>query len=110
MESKRTHGHEDGLMVGCGSHGADTVDTSGEATSNSCGEPTLPITSVVDTLEELEDSWVGWGGLAEGVEGLDCDVSVTNDNAALELLGRGVVGGGWVGERASNEVGNLNVD
>jgi hypothetical protein len=97
-------------MVRRRSHGADTVDTSWETTRNGSGEPALPITSIVDTLEELEDSWVGWGGGTERADFLDCDVSVAHNVAALELLGCGVVREGCVGERTGNEIGDLDVD
>lgn len=45
-------GHDHGLMVGSGCHGAETIITGREAAGDVGGEKTLSIPGVVDTLEE----------------------------------------------------------
>lgn len=105
-----TYGHENGLMVGRRGHGANTVDTCGKTTGNSSRETAVSITLIVDTLKEGEGGWIGWGGCIEGTDGLNSDVSVADDIATLKFLGSTVVRCIGVGEGASYEVENLDID
>ncbi len=92
-------------------HGADTVETGGETSSDSSLKQTLSIAVVIDTLEKGEGLRVGSLLRCQVVaEILDSDVAVTNDLATLELLRCGVVGGQGIGEGSSNQVGELHLD
>jgi hypothetical protein len=95
-------------MVGCRVHGADTVESSGETSSDSSFEEAIAVAIIVDTLEEVECLWV-WavGGSQVIAKILDGNVAMTNDVAALQVLWCGVVSGLSIGERASNQVGDL---
>ena len=105
------NGHENKLMVGRGSHSADAVVASRKSSGNSCREPTVAITSIVDSLEEGKLSSIERSGGVQGVaEILDSDVGVAEDLATLELLWRGVVGGISVGEGSGYEVCHLDFD
>ena len=105
-------GHQDGLVVGGGEHGADTVIAGGQTTSDGSGEETVAVAGIVDALEEDEAG--GVKGLVRGqraAQVLDSDVSVANDVAlAIEVLGGGVVGALSVSERARGEVVDLDLD
>lgn len=99
-------------MVLGGGQSADTEVTGGETTSDISGEETLSVTSVVDTLEEGELSWVRRSGGVERVtQILNSDVGVS-DNLTLtvELLRSRVVGGIGVGEGTGLQVLSLDSD
>lgn len=98
-------------MVGRPGHGADAVVASRQATGDRRGEGALAVAGVVDTLEEGELGRVeGRGGGQRVAQVLDGDVGVSDDVAAAELLGRGVVRAVRVGEGAQLHVGDLDGD
>lgn len=99
-------------MVGSTGHGADTVVTGGETTSDSSAQASVAVSGVVDTLEEGKLGSVEGLVRSDGVAHvLDGDVSVANDIASIsELLGRGVVGVVGVGEGAKVHVCDLHVN
>ena len=71
----------------------------------------MSITSVVDTLEESECSWVWRGGRIEAVsKSLDGDVSVANNLSILEGLRSSIVGNIRISEGTSLEICYLKVD
>jgi hypothetical protein len=80
-----------------------------QSTSEGGAQQTVPISSIVDALEERELDGVRRLSRFEAVaEILDCDVRVTNRLAvAGEVLRRAVVGCGCVGEGAGGEVFHL---
>lgn len=97
-------------MVGRTSHGAHTVVTSGQTTSDRRRESTLAVTSVIDALEESELGRV-WrrGGVGRVAHVLDGDVGMSDDIATrAELLGRGIVRAVGVGEGTQLHVGDLD--
>lgn len=104
--------HDDRLVVGSTGHGADTVVSSRQTTGNVSSEQTISVTSIVDTLEESELSTVKRRGRIQAVAGvLDDNVSVANDvSRAIKVLRSRVVGAVGVGEGASSQVGNLDLD
>ena len=99
-------------MVGGTDHGADTVVAGRETAGDGGLELAVAVTGIVDTLEEDELRGVGGVVRVQGVaEILDGNVGVTDDLAgAVEILGRGVVGGVRVGEGAGREVAHLDGD
>lgn len=105
-------GHEDRLVVGSTGHGADTVVTSRETTSDSGAQASIAVASVIDTLEEGELRGIQSLARGEGVtQVLDGDVSVANNGASVsKLLRSRVVGVVGVGEGTQVHVGDLNVD
>ena len=98
-------------MVRRRSHRADTIDTSGQSTSDSSLEPTIPIASIVDPLEEGEYGWVG-RCLASKIisEGLNGDVGMANNFATLKRLRSTVIGSVRVGEGARLEILDLDFE
>jgi hypothetical protein len=101
-------GHDYRLMVGCGCHGAGTVDTIGQTGRKISAEQTLTISVVVDTLEEGKVLGVeGVAGVLVATHVLDSDMGVANDVTVLELLGCGIVGVVGVGEGSSLQVVDL---
>jgi hypothetical protein len=105
-------GHDDGLVVGGGEHGADTVVAGGETAGDGGGEQAVAVAGVVDSLEEDEAGGVeGLVGGQVAAHVLDCDVSVADDaTLAVKVLGRSVVGTLGIGEGAGGKVVNLNLD
>ena len=98
-------------MVGSAGHGADTVGTCWEASGDRSGEQAFTIAGIVDTLEEGKCLWIGWGaGDNAASEGLDGDVSMTDDDATLQCLWCSIIGQKRIRERAGCEVGDLNCD
>ena len=71
-------------MVGGCVHCADAIEAGGETVSDVCGEKTLAVAVIIDTLEEVEDFRVrGAGGSESAAEILDSDVTVTDDVATF---------------------------
>lgn len=103
-------GHENRLVGRRASHGADTVVSSGQTTSDRGFKTSVSISGIIDTLEEGKLGSVQcFGGSKSVSEILDSDVRVTNDNAlAIELLGIGVVGAVRVAEDTQLHVGDLH--
>ncbi len=98
-------------MVRGRAHGAASVVTSRETTTNGSCETALAVSSVINTLEEDEGGWVRRsGGVKAVAEGLTGDVSVANDVATLEGLRSSIVGNIGVGEGTGHEVGDLDSD
>lgn len=104
--------HEDRLVVGGTGHGADTVVTSRETTSDSGAQASVAVASVIDTLEEGELRGIQRLVRGEGVtQVLDGDVGVANNVASVsKLLRSRVVGVVGVSESTKVHVGDLNVD
>ena len=97
-----THRHVRTLMVRGAAHCASPIGTGGQSSSNSSAEAAFAITNVIDTLEKREGGGVGRCGSAKvPTQGLNSNVSVTNDFAVLKSLRSSVVGGVRIGERAS---------
>ena len=89
-------------------HRTNTVNPRREAAFDGGGKTTLPITGVVDTLEEGEFGGVRrCGGREVLAERLDGDVDVADDLATLERLRSRVVCGVRVGERPGLQLGYL---
>lgn len=105
-------GHDDGLVVGGGEHGADTVVAGGETACDGGGEQAVAVAGVVDSLEEDEAGGIeGLVGGQVAAHVLDCDVSVADDvTLAVKVLGRSVVGALGIGEGAGGKVVDLNLD
>lgn len=99
-------------MVGSTGHGADTVVTSGETTSDSGAQASVAVTRVVDTLEEGELRGIQRLVRGEGVtQVLDGNVSVANNVASVsKLLRSRVVGVVGVSEGSQVHVCDLDVD
>lgn len=104
--------HEDRLVVGSTGHGADTVVTGWETTSDCGAQTSVAVARVVNTLEEGE-----LGGIQRLVRGegvahvLDGDVSVADNVASVsELLGSRVIGVVGVGEGTQVHVCDLDID
>lgn len=100
--------HEDGLMVAGRSHSADTVGTSGETTGGGSSQQAVAVSVIVDTLEEGKSSRVRRSRAVDGANALNSEMSMADNLSALESLGSRIVGGLWVGERASNEILGLD--
>ncbi len=98
-------------MVGGGVHCADAIEAGGETVSDVCGEKTLAVAVIIDTLEEVEDFRVrGAGGSESAAEILDSDVTVTDDLATLESLRSRVVCALSIGEGAGDQVLKLDLN
>lgn len=97
-------------MVGRASHGADTVGSIGQTTSDGGLELSLAVAGIVDTLEEGKGGSIQWrGGVQVVLHILDGDVGVADDRASgAQLLGRRVVRACRVGEGAQVHVGDLH--
>lgn len=104
--------HKDRLMVGRTCHGADTVVSSRQATSDRRRQLALAVASIVDTLEESKLGRIRRrGGILRATHVLNGNVRVADDVATgAELLGRGVVRAVRVGEGAQLHIGDLNGD
>lgn len=98
-------------MVSGRSHGADTVDTSRETTSNIGLQTTISVSGIVDTLEEGELRWVRRLLSVDVItERLDGDMGMTNDLTTLQRLRGGIVGVIRVRESTSLKVVDLQLD
>jgi hypothetical protein len=99
--------HDNGLMVGSGSDGADAVVTRRETGIKRGSKKAVTITSVVDTLEESEGLCVGRiVGVVAHV--LDGDVGVADDFTTLKCLWSSIVGVVRVRKRSSLQVVDLH--
>ena len=102
--------NEDRLVVRRGVDRGQAVHTRGETRSDVCTDNAIN-RGGVDTLEECEDAGVRRGGLVDRVQFLNDDVRVADDGAlCIDLLGRGVVVGLSVHERAGLDVVDRHVD
>lgn len=104
--------HDDRLVIGSRSHGAETVVASGQAALDIGRQQTIAVALVIDALEEDKLGRVkrlGRVGITAGV--LDSDVSVANDvTVAVDILGSGVVGVVRVGKGTRRKVDHLDRD
>lgn len=104
--------HDHRLMV-CGrEHGADTVVTGRQTTSDGGREKAVVIASIIDSLEEDKGRGVRRLVRSEvAAQGLNGDMSVTDDAAlTIEVLGGRVIGTLRIGEGSRSEVVNLDLD
>jgi len=101
---------ESRLMVGGGVDGSSTVNTSGEATSDGSGKNSV-YSRIVQTLEERELGRVRNGSGGEGINLLNHDMRMRNEDALSINLRRGseVVGRG-VDEVAGLHVSDGDID
>lgn len=86
-------------MVSSTGHSANTIVALRQTPSNGGAQQSLPIASIVDSLEECKRCWVrgrAWRKRVSHV--LNCDVRVPNDLAILECLWCGVVCARSIGE------------
>lgn len=104
--------HDNRLVVGSCSHGAETIVASGQATLDVGRQQTVAVALVVDALEEDELSGVkrlGRVGITAGV--LDSDMSVADDvTVPIDILRSGIVGVVRVGKGTRREVDHLDRD
>ena len=78
-------------MVRRRAHRAHTVVTGRQAARHRRGQTALPVTSVVDALEEDEGLWIRWCGRCQRVaQRLDRHMRMADDIAPRQLLRRGV--------------------
>lgn len=105
-------GHQNGLMVGSTRHGADTVVSSGQASSDGGLQVTIAIAGIVDTLEEDKLGSIQGSVGRQGVTHiLNRDVNMAdNGTAAAKILGSRVVGRLSVSEGAGLQVVDLELD
>lgn len=98
-------------MVGCRSHGADSVVSRWKTTCYDSGQKTFSVTSIVDTLEEGELGSIEGSGWVERVAHvLNCDMSVTDYETSGECLRSRIVGCIGVGKGSGDKVGHLDGD
>lgn len=102
--------HQNRLVVGRASNGADTVVSGGQAASNGGFELSVAVSGIVDALEEGECGSVRRIGGSQGVANiLADDVGVANDEAtAAQLLRCRIVGVVRVGESTQLHVLDLH--
>lgn len=96
-------------VVGGRVHRAETIDSSGEASSNINAQYTVS-SWVVDSLEESEYGGIQWSGRRKGVELLHSDMAVTDDITSLELLRRAIVIGIGVHKVTGDHVLNVHLE
>lgn len=98
-------------MIAGRRHRTHAITPSRQASFHSSRKTSLPVTHIIDPLEEYELGCVRRGGRRKNVaESLDGDVDVADNLAALECLRSGVICGLGIGERAGLEIGYLYVD
>ena len=98
-------------MVARRSHGTNTIRSSWQAPVDGGTQPALPISSVIDALEENDLARILSLLSCEVVtKRLDGNVSVSNDLAIIKLLRGGIVSVVRVSERSSGEVVDLQVN
>jgi hypothetical protein len=104
-------GHEDGLMVGSSVDGAEAVEARGDALVDVCGHDSVGVSSAVNTLEECKVQEVkGFSGIGRR-NGLNYDVSVSNDNAlAIDLLGSSIVVALGIDEITERHIADLHLN
>ena len=95
-------------MIGCRVETADTVVAFRKTTLNFSTQTALAISVVIDALEEIEGISLRGGVLV--LDLLNSNMSMANDIAVLQLLGRGVISVIRIGEASSIEVCNLDSD